>query len=84
MKVELTGQQIDSLLLSIDASLSQLAFAKVRHDEYYSDIEKDIELIKKIKEKVLLINTDSFTALTKYETYTLINSMPYLLHDSKT
>lgn len=73
MKVELTKQQVDGLILAIDAALSQLAFSKMRHEAYLGDIEKDIEYVKKIKEKVLMINKETLTPMTKYETYALIS-----------
>jgi hypothetical protein len=73
MRAELTQQQVDSVILSMDAAISQLGFAKLRHEEFSGDIEKDIGLVQRIKDKVLLINKETFTALTKYETYTLIN-----------
>ncbi len=73
MKVELTRQQVDGLILSVDAALSQLGFSKMRHENYSHDIEKDIEFVKKIRDKVILINRETLTPMTKYETYMLIS-----------
>ena len=73
MKVELTRQQVDGLVLAVDAALSQLAFSKMRHQAYVEEIEKDIKYVEKVKEKVLMINRETLTPMTKYETYTLIS-----------
>lgn len=73
MKLELTKQQIDSLILAMNASISQLGFSKSRHEKYLPDIDKDIEYIKFIKEKIDLITYFEYIGFTKYEMYTLIS-----------
>ena len=73
MKLELTKQQIDSIILAMNASVSQLGFSKSRHEKHIPDIDKDIEYIKFIKDKIDLINTHEYTGFTKYEMYTLIS-----------
>lgn len=73
MKVELTKQQIDSIILAMDASITQLGFARNRHEKFMPDIDKDLEYIKKIKDKINLINPDDYIPMTKYEMYNLIS-----------
>lgn len=72
MKVELTKQQIDSILLAMNASITQLGFARNRH-ENIKDLDKDLDYIRIIKEKVSLVNHSEYTTFTKYEMYTLIS-----------
>lgn len=73
MKVEFTILQIEGILLSMNEALSQLESSRLRNEKVADDISKDIELISRIKEKVLGINVKTFTPFTKYEIYTLIS-----------
>jgi hypothetical protein len=73
MKVELTKQQVDSLILAMDSSIAQLGSARNKYEKYVDDIEKDLEYLKKIRNKINLINIDNYTPMTKYEIYTLIS-----------
>ncbi len=73
MKVELTKQQIDSIILAMNATITQLGFARNRHENHTKDIEKDLDYIKIIKEKISLINNLDYTIFTKYEMYTIIS-----------
>jgi hypothetical protein len=73
MKVELTKQQVDSLILAMDSSIAQLGSARNKYEKYVDDIEKDLEYLKKIRNKINLINIDNYTPMTKYEMYNIIS-----------
>lgn len=73
MKVELTKQQVDSLIIAMDSSIAQLGSARNKYDKYVDDIEKDLTYLKRIRDKINKINPDDFTPMTKYEMYNLIS-----------
>lgn len=73
MKVELTRQQIDSIILAMDSSIAQLGSARNKYDKYVDDIEKDLTYLKKIRDKISVINSMEYTPMTKYEMYNLIS-----------
>ncbi|MFN8576340.1 MAG: hypothetical protein U0354_05740 [Candidatus Sericytochromatia bacterium] len=73
MKVELTKQQVDSLIIAMDSSIAQLGSARNKYDKYVDDIEKDLTYLKKIRDKINKINPDDFIPMTKYEMYNLIS-----------
>lgn len=73
MKVELTKQQIDSIILAMDSSIAQLGSARNKYDKYFDDIEKDLTYLRQIRGKITLINEADYTPMTKYEMYNLIS-----------